>query len=150
MAAKKDKLPKNTPPKEVLKATLFKTDGNIKILIVSKTDYEKIFCCDSELFKNNIIFLDKYESKNINDDINNILELLKPDVLLSEKKINLNIKALKSAEILSKGIDIQYVNNKGSLVLWYTDIDEKKLKSYLTLSLLINHPYEIKNKLGID
>mgnify|MGYP003510654450 CR=1 FL=1 len=48
------------------------------------------------------------------------------------------------------GIDIQYVNNNGSLVLWYTDIDEKKLKSYLTLSLLINHPYEIKNKLGID
>lgn len=138
-------------------AELFKTDRNVKILIVSdKGNYKNIFCYNSELFKSDIEFVADFECEKWNEkdgaknEIEDLLELLKPDVLLSEKKTNLHIKALKSTEMLNKNIDIQYINNNGSLVLWYTDINEKKLKSYLTLSLLINHPYEIKNKLGID
>lgn len=146
MAAKKDKLPKNTPPKEVLKATLFKTDGNIKILIVSETDYSNILSNSSKLFNSHIESMGVFETKRIDD----LLELLKPDVLLSETGNNLNLEAIKSSELSDGIIGVQLVNNNGNLILWYEDIDDIKLKSYLTLSLLINHPYEIKNKLGID
>ncbi len=146
MAAKKDKLPKNTSPKEVLKATLFKTDGNIKILIVSETDYSNILSNSSKLFNSHIESMGVFETKRIDD----LLELLKPDVLLSETGNDLNLKAIKSSELSDEIIGVQLVNYNGNLILWYEDIDDIKLKSYLTLSLLINHPYEIKNKLGID
>ena len=90
-----------------MKATLFKTDGNIKILIVSETDYENKLFSSSELFKSHIESSSIFESDSIND----LLELLKPDVLLSEMGNEFNLKTIKSSELADKGIDIKFVNS---------------------------------------
>lgn len=132
-----------------MKAELFKTDRNVKVLIVSnKGGYKSIFCCDSKLFKSDIEFVADFECGKL-EDLLELLKLLKPDVLLSEKGVKLDLKAITSMKICE--VDgIQIANNNGSLLLWYQNIDEDKLKTYCTLSFLINHSYETKRNLGVE
>ena len=136
-----------------MKAELFKTDRNVKILIVSNGgDYKSVFFCNSKLFKSDIEFVADFECET-EVKVKDLLELLKPDVLLSETGIKLSSKAIKPTGRMCEVIDIQIANNNGTLLLWYKDIDKDdkaKLKTYCTLSLLINHSYEIKNKLGVE
>lgn len=142
-----------------MKAELFRTDRNVKILIVSnESDYKSIFCRNSELFKSDIEFVADFECEKrdkkdeAKNEIEDLLELLKPDVLISEKEV---IK-LEPSKVLfgkvfpNKKLSVQFVNNKGKLLFWLPNISKKNLEIYCLLSLLINHPYEIKNKLGID
>ena len=126
-----------------MKATLFKTDRNIKILIISDTDYKNILCNGSELFNSHIDFISEFESNRIND----LLELWKPDVLLSEKK---DIKEVEEHVVFvqnEKGIRL--VNNNGNLLLWYPSIDKEKVDFYFSMSFLINNCDELKNRLGL-
>lgn len=143
-----------------MKAELFKTDRNVKILIVSnESDYKSIFCRNSELFKSDIEFVADFECKKRNkktgvkNEIEDLLELLKPDVLISENDAieQESLKVLLGKAFSNEELGVQFINNNGNLLLWYQDIDiEKLLKAYRTLSLLINHSYEIKNKLGVE
>ncbi len=151
-----------------MKSELFKTDRNVKVLIVSdKGGYNNIFCCNSKLFKSDIEFVADFECEELED----LLGLLKPDVLLSEKGVKLDLKAITPMKICEvDGIQItnnngrrstvptteaevdgiQIANNNGALLLWYQNIAKDKIKTYCTLSFLINHSYETKNKLGVE
>lgn len=144
-----------------MKAELFKTDRNVKILIVSdndKGDYKSIFCCNSELFKSDIKFVADFDCKvkpesdgeKAEDEIINLLQLLKPDVLLSEEGVELNPDAIKVMGRMCENDGIQIANNNGTLLLWYQGIDIDKLRFYCSLSFLINYSYETKNKLGVE
>ena len=131
-----------------MKAELFKTDRNIKILIVSnESDYKSIIRCNPELFKSDIEFVAEFKCEN---KVKDLMELLKPDVLLSEKGIKLNLKVIKPMDQIYENGDVHFVNNNGCLVLWYVGVDVEKISSYFTLSFLINHSHEIKNKLGVE
>lgn len=130
-----------------MKAELFKADRNVKVLIVSdKGGYKSIFCFDSKLFKSDIEFVADFECGKVED----LLGLLKPDVLLSEKGVKLDPIAIKPMGWICEVDGIQIANNNGTLLLWYQNIDIDKLKFYCTLSLLINHSYDIRNKLGVE
>ena len=131
-----------------MKAGLFKTDRNVKVLIVSdKGDYKSIFCYNSKLFKSDIEFVADFECGKIKD----LLELSKPDVLLSETGTKLDSKAIKVVGSMCEFDGIQIVNNNATLLLWYQGTNMCDIiKSYCTLSFLINHFYEIKNNLGVE
>lgn len=130
-----------------MKAELFKTDRNVKVLIVSKGgNYKSIFCCNSKLFKSDIEFVTDFECVEVED----LLGLLKPDVLLSEKGDGLDLKAIKSVGVICEVDGIQIANNNGTLLLWYQNIDIDKLKTYCTLAFLINHSHETRNKLCVE
>lgn len=111
-----------------MKAELFKTDRNVKILIVSNEgDYKSIFCRNSELFKSDIEFVtdfgckkgdEKDEAKN---EIEDLLEILKPDVLISENDAieQESLKVLLGKAFSNEELGVQFINNNGNLLYYY-------------------------------
>ena len=128
-------------------AYLFQSNKGVKILYVYDEDSKNVFdasCPFVSKISNDISFVEEFSCC----DFWNLLESIKPDLLLSSPKIDNLLSEEKASKVFKKYCDFGLLNVSNKMCVYVENVDRNELKKYYSLFLLIGQIKSIQNELS--
>lgn len=142
-----------------MKAYLFKTERGVKILYITNDFKEaqngandcQLFEVDKDFLFRNLLRPEKYELveaftlQNNANELGLRLRILKPDILLADSNLIIDINGCLHINKNNKGMGI--IDIDGLICFFYLGISKKELNKYFSLFCFIDQVKSIKNSL---